>query len=239
MQGRIWMIGDSHARAFSYNYNFTPFFVGQGRTHCFINDNYLSNLTSKVVKIISQIKTRDSIVLFLGEPDTRFYLSRGWKPWKKKYRKRWKLWKSKIGLFIGGKLKIKKSYKRYCQLINEVKNQTKASLFILNITPSDRRDQNKLVDYFNKLLSDFCVAEKNVEFIDINSNIYNLETKTVKEEYYGDPVHLNMKLQLLVENWLIKKGAIEKSFFDEENQMNKKQIKRNYKFNEKFGCFTL
>lgn len=95
------------------------------------------------------------------------------------------------------------------------------------------------MDYFNKLLSDFCVTEKNVEFIDINSNIYNPETRTVKGDYYGDPVHLNMKIQLLVENWLIKKGIVEKSFFDEENQMNKKQIKRNYKFNERFGCFTL
>ena len=239
MQGKIWMLGDSHARAFSYNNNFIPFFVGQGRTHCLINDNYLSNLISKVVNIITQIKARDSVVLFLGEPDTRFYLGRGWKPWKKKYRKGWKLWKSKIGLFFGGKIKIKKSYMRYCELIRKVKNQTNASLFILNITPSDRRDQNKLVNYFNKLLSEFCAKEKDVDFIYINSDVYNPETKTVRGEYYGDPVHLNMKLQLLVENWLIEKGTIEKSFFDEENQMDKKQIKRNYKFNEKFGCFTL
>jgi hypothetical protein len=152
MQGKIWMIGDSHVRAFSYNNNFIPFFIGEGRTHCFINDNYLSNLISKVVNIIRELKARESVVLFLGEPDTRFYLGRGWKPWKSKYRNGWKLWKSKIGLFIGGKVKIKKSHKRYCHLINEVKNQTNASLLILNITPSDRRDQNKLVDYFNNLL---------------------------------------------------------------------------------------
>ena len=239
MQGKIWVIGDSHARAFSYNKNFIPFFIGQGKTHCFINDNNLSNLISKVVKIITEIKDRDSVILFLGEPDTRFCLGRGWKPWKKKYRKGWKLWKSKIRLFIGGKILIKKSYKRYCQLISEVKNKTNASLLILNITPSDRRDQNKLVDYFNKLLSEFCSKENDVEFIYINPKIYNPETKTVGGEYYGDPVHLNIKLQLPVENWFFEKGTIKKSFFDEENRMDKKQIKRNYKFNENFGCFTL
>jgi hypothetical protein len=78
-----------------------------------------------------------------------------------------------------------------------------------------------------------------VEFISINTIIYNPKTKTVREEYYGDPVHLNMKLQLLVENWLIEKGILGKTFYDEENKMDKKTIKKNYQFNEKFGCFTL
>ena len=239
MQSRIWMIGDSHARVFSYNSNFIPFFIGEGRKHCFINNKCLSNVTSKVLSIIKEIVTQDSIVLFLGEPDTRFYIGRGWKPWKKKYSRGWKLWKRKFGFPIRRRSKIKKSFKRYGQLINEVKNQTNARLLILNITPSNRKDQNKLVDYFNKLLLEFCAKEKNVEFIYINSAIYNPETKTVRGEYYGDPVHLNMKLQLLVEKWLIEKGIIEKSFYDEENKMDKKKIKRNYKFNEKFGCYTL
>ena len=92
MQGKIWVIGDSHARAFSYNNNFIPFFVGEGREHCFRNDKCLSNVISKVLNITKEIITQDTIVLFLGEPDTRFYLGRGWKPWKKKSNKRWKIW---------------------------------------------------------------------------------------------------------------------------------------------------
>jgi len=239
MQGKIWVIGDSHARAFSYNNNFIPFFVGEGREHCFRNDKCLSNVISKVLNITKEIITQDTIVLFLGEPDTRFYLGKGWKPWKKKYSKGWKILKRKFGFPIRRRSKIKKSFKRYCQLINEVKNNTNAKLLILNITPSNRKDQNKLVDFFNKLLSEFCAKKKDVEFIYINRTIYNPETKTVREEYYGDPVHLNMKLQLLVENWLIGKNIIEKSFYDEENKMDKKKIKSNFKFNEKFGCFTL
>ena len=108
MQGKIWVIGDSHARAFSYNNNFIPFFIGEGRKHCFINDKCLSNIISKVFNIIKEIKTWDWVILFLGEPDTRFYLGRGWKPWKRKF-----------GFSIRRRSKIKKSFKRYCQLINE------------------------------------------------------------------------------------------------------------------------
>lgn len=83
-QTKIWLIGDSHARAFSYNNNFIPFFIGEGRKHCFINDNCLSNVISKVFKIIKEIEAGDAIVLFLGEPDTRLYLGRDWKPWERR-----------------------------------------------------------------------------------------------------------------------------------------------------------
>lgn len=240
-QTKIWMIGDSHARAFSYNNNFIPFFIGEGRKHCFINDNCLSNVISKVFKIIKEIEAGDAIVLLFGEPDTRSYLGRGWKPWKrrdKKKKKWWKLWAKKPRFSIGKKSKIKNSFYRYRKLICEIKNKTDVRLFILNITPSNRKDQNKLVDYFNKLLSEFCAKEKGVDFISINSDIYNPGAKTLRAEYYGDPVHLNMKIQLLVENWLTKKGILEKSLYDEKNKMDKMEIKKNYKFNEKFGSYT-
>lgn len=228
MQNKIWVLGDSHARAFSYNDNFIPFYIGEGKEHCFLSDKRLSNLILKVLNIVKEVIAQDSIILFLGEPDTRFCLGSGWKPWKKKFR-----------FPIRGRSKLKKSFKRYCQLINEVKNKTNARLLILNIIPSNRKDQNKLVNYFNRLLLEFCSKEQGVEFIHINTTIYNPETKIVREEYYGDPVHLNMKLQLPVENWLIGKGIIERSFYDEESTMDKKKLKKNFKFNDRFGCYTL
>lgn len=228
-QSKIWVIGDSHTRAFSFNENFIPFYIGGGKEHCFLSDERLSDLISKVLHIVKEVAAQDSIILLLGEPDTRFYLGSGWKPWKKKYR-----YPS-----IRGRSKIKKSFKRYCQLINEVKNKTNAGLLILNITPSNRKDQNKLVNYFNKLLSKYCSKEKDVAFIDINTAIYNPKTNTVREEYYGDHVHLSMKLQIPVEKWLIDKGIIEKSFYDEKNAMDKKKLRNNFKYNERFGCYTL
>ena len=84
MQSKIWVIGDSHARAFSCNSNFIPFFIGEGKKHCFVNDKYLSGLILKVLNIVKEVTAQDSIILYLGEPDTRFYLGRGWRPWKNK-----------------------------------------------------------------------------------------------------------------------------------------------------------
>lgn len=59
--------------------NFIPFFIGKGKKHCFINDKCLSITISKVSNIIEKVKKEDSIALFLREPDTRFYLGKGWK----------------------------------------------------------------------------------------------------------------------------------------------------------------
>lgn len=35
------VLGDSHTRGFSFNDNFLPFFLGQGKEHCFISDEKL------------------------------------------------------------------------------------------------------------------------------------------------------------------------------------------------------
>ena len=239
MQGEIWVIGDSHARIFSYNENFMPFYVGNGRKHCFINDECLSNVISRVLTVAKENIANHPMILVLGEPDTRFYLGRGWKPWKNKYKNGWKFLKRKYGFFLRRRSGIRKSFKRYCHLINNVKNKSNARLLILNILPSNRKDQNKLVNYFNKLLSKFCAQEKDVEFIYINKDIYNSETKTIKEEYYGDSVHLNMMLQFLIEDWLIKNAILEKSLYDKENNMDIEKIKSRYRFNERFGCYTM
>jgi hypothetical protein len=48
-----------------------------------------------------------------------------------------------------------------------------------------------------------------------------------------------MTLQLLVENWLIGKGILEKSFYNEEKIMDKKTLKKRFKYNKEFGCYTL
>ncbi|RLC04126.1 MAG: hypothetical protein DRH90_09500 [Deltaproteobacteria bacterium] len=87
MQSKIWVIGDSHTRAFSFNDNFIPFYIGGGKQRCFLSDQRLSDLISKVLHIVKEVAAQDSIILFLGEPDTRFNLGIGWKPWKRYYRK--------------------------------------------------------------------------------------------------------------------------------------------------------
>ena len=62
-------------------------YIGGGKQRCFLSDQRLSDLISKVLHIVKEVAAQDSIILFLGEPDTRFNLGIGWKPWKRYYRK--------------------------------------------------------------------------------------------------------------------------------------------------------
>lgn len=225
---KIWVIGDSHARVFAFNDNFLPFFIGPGRDFCFITDQCLANVVSKVIHIVKEISAKDAFMLFLGEPDTRYYLGKGWEPWNRK-----------LGLAIRPKEKTLKSFRRYRQLIKSVSDIADKHFYLLNITPSVRARQNALVDYFNSLLQDYCTRLPNVDFISINSEIYAEHTHVIKDEYYGDIVHLNHKLQLLVEAWFIRRGILSKSCFDEGRKFSKKGIRKHYKYNEHFGCYTL
>ena len=238
MQNKIWVIGDSHARSFSYNNNFIPIFMGSGKTHCFVDDKCMSNVISKAFSLIDVITAQDLILFCLGEPDTRFYYKELSKV-QTGIAGVWTFLQNNPSILVNGRIKIKNSFMRYCQLIDKIKAKTNIRMLVLNILPSNRKDQNRLVNYFNKLLLDFCSNKKCVEFIDINTAIYNSDTEIIKDEYFGDKVHLNMKIQLLVEAWLIERGIIEKSFYDKENKIDNNEIKRNFKFNEQFGCYTL
>jgi hypothetical protein len=102
-----------------------------------------------------------------------------------------------------------------------------------------RPRQNVLVDYFNSLLQAYCAQLANVDFISINSEIYAETPHVIKDEYYGDVVHLNHKLQFLVETWLIRRGILKESYYDEKKNFSRKEIRKHYKYNERFGCYTL
>jgi hypothetical protein len=119
LRPKIWVIGDSHTRIFAFNDNFLPFFIGQGRDFCFITDQCLANVVPKVVHIVKEIKANDTFILFLGEPDTRYYLVKGWEPWNRP-----------LGFAIRPKDKILKSFQRYRQLIKSV-NDIAATQFYL------------------------------------------------------------------------------------------------------------
>ena len=79
----IYAIGDSHTRAFSFNKNFLPLFIGAGKSHCFINDKNMKNVRNKIYKITKKLN-QATVILVLGEPDTRYYLGKGWYPWEDK-----------------------------------------------------------------------------------------------------------------------------------------------------------
>mgnify|MGYP006145144089 CR=1 FL=1 len=82
LDNKIIVFGDSHCRAFSNNENFMPIFTGEGKKHCFINDVTAKNTEKAILSALQNFKNTTSVILYFGEPDTRYYLGKGWKPWE-------------------------------------------------------------------------------------------------------------------------------------------------------------
>jgi hypothetical protein len=223
----IYILGDSHVRCFSFNKNFIPMFVGEGKKHNFINDHNYNNVLTKTLKILRTIPN-NFIVLFFGEPDTRFLLGKGWTPWDTK------LPDDESGKMFFEKTSVDECLKRYRNLIEECLKLKISQLLVLSVSPSIREEQNRIVKMYNKKLHDLC-KELKIDFINIEDDILNNEKLNM--EYYGDPVHLNNKIQLNLEHSLINKKILKKSFFNSGFKWNNKEVQNEYVFNEQFGCF--
>jgi len=222
----IYVIGDSHARAFSHNTNFFPLFLGQGKTHCFINEETYNILFKDIIRGLGTIK-KQKIILSLGEPDTRYYLGKGWYPWKEEF------------MFDMNNFRplVQGSFERYKKLLQYLRGRYENEFIVLNITPSGRMEQNIIVNYFNELLKDFCDKE-NFLFLDSNSYIYKSEIE-INVDFLGDTVHLNNKIQPVIENILIEKGYLKESKYQQEIQWDNLSVKNDYIYNKKFGCYIL
>lgn len=221
MHEPIYVIGDSHTRAFVNNGNFVPLFVDQGKKLNFVSDE---NFRSTLAKIKAVIDAADisKAMLYLAEPDTRKYLGKGWQPWKKE------------GPYdlVGWEHKAQKTSDRYIRLLKEIRPLV-AKLAVLSIALNERPEQNEIADYINGRVRDGC-EELDVSFIDISE-----EVGADLAKYCGDPVHLNDKIQPLVERKLIVEGFISDSKFSSSQRWVADKIKKQFKYNERFGCYTL
>lgn len=230
IQDKIIVFGDSHCRAFSNNPNFMPIFVGEGRKYCFIEDATSKNIENSILSILKNFKNVQNIILCFGEPDTRYYLGKGWNPWEIK-----KVSNIKKDNYQDIDEKLKQSVNRYISVINKVKNKFNGRLMILNVTHSLRVEQNNLVDKFNIELKKS--LPKN--FIDINNLIFSKKKNVINKEYMGDVVHLNNKLQIPVENWLLKNDVITKKRYKVNPEWDNKEIQRKFSYDAKFGCYRI
>ena len=112
-------------------------------------------------------------------------------------------------------------------------------MLVFNATPSIRSDQNEITDYFNAGMKKACEGIEGVLFIDINSKIYVDTEELIDQQYYSDTVHLNNKIQILVEDFLLGKGVINQRGYDSELKFSHKKVQSKYEYNEQFGCYVL
>ena len=122
---KVFVLGDSHSRSYSFNDNFVPLFIGQGKKYNFVSDDNLNNIIQGL-KTTLPLCESENIMLTFGEPDTRFYLGKGWTPWSEN---------GEDDLSSYEKL-IDESVRRYSRLISFLKLWFDKNFFICNITPS-------------------------------------------------------------------------------------------------------
>jgi len=228
IEDQIIVFGDSHSRAFSFNPNFMPFFIGAGKENNFINDENAKRVEGSLRKALSGLDGKKVMFCF-GEPDTRHYLGLGWYPWEGK----------RLFELDDFRPSIDESVKRYSKMIKNLRKDFSNEMLVFNATPSTRSDQNEITDYFNAGMKKACESIQGVLFIDINSKIYVDTEELIDQQYYSDTVHLNNKIQILVEDFLLGKGVINQRGYDSELKFSHKKVQSKYEYNEQFGCYVL
>lgn len=225
---QIIVFGDSHSRAFSLNPNFIPFFIGAGKEHNFINEENAEKVSTKLDQAMEGLDEQ-TVMFCFGEPDTRHFLGLGWYPWEGKRE-------FEIDNF---RPHVDRALERYSSVIKRLKEKYKNEILIFNVTPSIREEQNRIVNYYNSALKEIVSKIDGVTFIEINDKIYTSEDEIIDQQYYSDTVHLNNKIQILVEDFLLSKGLITKKGYDEDVSFSHKKVQSRYKYDKRFGCYVL
>ena len=230
----FYIIGDSHSRSFSHNNNFIPLFLGQGKEFNFTSDHCFTNVLNSTKKLVKKLDEENcnGFIFNLGEPDARFYLGLGWYPWKE-------VSEPTIN-YDELEIKIIESIARYESFLKRIRDESTLPFFVLNIVPSNRSAQNKIVDLLNNRLEEMVNRVENTRFISINEFIYfNDNRDAIKDEYVSDHVHLNNRVQVLVENYLLNLGFDLKHDSNENLIWDNKHIQEEFIFNKEFGCYIM
>lgn len=225
---QIIVFGDSHSRAFSLNPNFIPFFIGAGKEHNFINEKNAIKVKAKLWKAMSGLDHQNVMFCF-GEPDTRHYLGYGWYPWEGE----------KVLEIDDFKPHVDKAIERYYQMIEDLSEKFDNHILIFNVTPSIRERQNEIVDYYNLIIKNKVSKLEGVTFVGINDEIYTSGEELIDQQYYSDTVHLNNKIQILVEDFLIENGFLKERGYQKEVNFSHKKVQSSYKYDKRFGCYVL
>jgi hypothetical protein len=224
----IYVIGDSHTRAFSFNANFFPLFIGAGKQNNFVDEANSKTLAENVTNVLCRMEDLKYVMFVLGEPDARFFSGQGWYPWEAKNPPD----------ISGYQEKCHRSIIRYERMLIELLAKKDFIPIVFNVTPSKRELQNVVVDYYNSCLKEMC-ENNNFYFVAINEKIYSKDENIIHEMYFGDTVHMNNQIQPLAEAELIKLKVIEKSGFNNSFTWDHIAVMKKFVFDPQFGCFKL
>jgi hypothetical protein len=208
------VIGDSHVRAFAKKREISPIFIGPGKEYNFTSQHSAENLLKAILKL-KDIIQGETVILFFGEPDTRFALGKGWHPWNFQ----------EVNDDIDNNPFVLNCAKRYVYIISILINQIDAQFNILLPIYTTNFNQCRYIDLFNNYIQ----QKKICNVIDINSEVS--KNGVLNKFYQQDIVHSNHEIVKLV----LKKTKNKNNNKNKPYALNVSQLK----FNKKFGCYLL
>lgn len=223
----ILVIGDSHTRVFSDSTMFFPVFVGAGKEFNLLNDNSTLSILEKSIKIIKNSKHKN-VLLNFGEPDTRYFLGKGWYPWKD----------NQVSYNIDLKNSITTSVDNYLFLVKRLENIFRnKDFYITEVNPSPRSDQNQLIIKYNKALN---LKLSNYQIIKSFDYFYDDVNDIPYEMYISpeDPVHLNSRIIDFYSKFFSSKLNLKLSDLNNTGS-DANDVRHKFEYNKKFGCFIL
>lgn len=220
----VLVIGESHARAYSFNKNFFPVFIGAGKEFNFTSSECYAAIKSSTKRVLNEIEV-NHVLLTFGEPDCRFYMGLGWYPWEGEETK----------LTKDASLLLKDSIERYKNYLTWLTNQSK-SVYVQPVAPSMFKRQDEYARVFNNQIRSFCETNRNLYFLSsLEGTLWSTGDRIA--EFYGDHVHLNTKIQDVVEEELILLKVLTSKEDHKEHTLTSKSIQARYEFNDRFGCY--
>lgn len=205
------VLGDSHTRAYGLNPHFTPVFLGPGKEVNFIDWERVDGLLVKCTQV-AKVLQPESVVLCMGEPDTRYAMGLGWQPWNSTRPKD-----------VDNYALLEKCTLRYLAFVRELSDQLGWTVYVQNIVLTQDSVQCAYINFYNERLA----AELGERFIAFNDELRGANG-AISEEFSWDMIHANNGICRFVESHL-KLDVSSSALIP--NEVMKSHFRKNARFN--------
>ena len=186
---KIYVIGDSHIRAFSFEEQFIPLFIGPAAFNNFLTKQNADKITLKILELFKNNLDEkfNILLLFSGDVEHVIRKSSGY---------------SQVEIDH-----LNESAFRYIHCISTLKEKLpNATICISAVLPGRTELYSKYQNHYISILIKYC-TKKNIPFIDINSLITN-DKKIIRYPYKADFAHISYKVANLYLNELFEKKIL-------------------------------
>jgi len=185
----ILVIGDSHVRAFAYNANFIPLFIGPAAFNNFLTDKNSDKVLSKILALIEKAVCIDMPILFLFSGDVEHVRRKN------------------QNLNPEAQTELEESAVRYANCVKKISERIGQDVFVGLTLPG----RDELYSLFREIHKSKLLSEisdiGSVKPIDFNANISD-SSGVLLEEYRADFVHISYNAILPIQLLLAKAGIL-------------------------------